>query len=184
MSSVLDSTARSLAMWRYHGQERPPFAETPGPGQESVWDYPRPPRIEADPREVLIRAGGIEIARTTRALRVLETASPPTYYLPEDDVLASALHAARGASSCEWKGSARYLTVVAGGLRFDKAAWTYPQPLPAFDRLRGHVGFYAKPLECFVGGCLVRPQPGMFYAGWITPEIVGPFKGEDGSAGW
>lgn len=175
---------RARAQWRHVGDARSPFAQTPGPGQESVWDYPRPPRIEPDAREVVVRSGEVEIARTRKALRLLETASPPTFYLPRADVRADALVAASGTSYCEWKGEARYLTVVAGGRRFDAAAWFYPQPAPTYAALRDHVAFYPHELACWVDGVRVVPQPGRFYAGWITPEVVGPFKGEPGSAGW
>lgn len=171
-------------VWRYTGQERPPFALPPGPGQESVWDYPRPPRVAVDAREVVVAFGAFEIARTRRALRVLETASPPTFYLPRDDVNRSLLADAAGASTCEWKGRAAYLSVVAGGQRLERVAWCYPEPHPGFEALRDHVGFYPAPLDCRVDGLRVLPQPGRFYAGWVTPEIVGPFKGDAGTEGW
>jgi uncharacterized protein (DUF427 family) len=166
------------------GTERPPFAREPGPGQESVWDYPRPPRIEASPREVVVRAGGVEIARTRRALRVLETASPPTYYLPPDDLLAGALVAAPGGSRCEWKGTAAYWSVVAGGVLLEAAAWSYPEPLPGFEAVAGYVSFYPALVSCTLDGIAVTPQPGSFYGGWVTPDLAGPFKGEAGSGGW
>ena len=170
--------------WRYHGQERPPFAETPGPGQESVWDFPRPPRLASDAREVVVRLGGVEVARTIRAFRVLETASPPSFYLPPADVRPEYLEPAAGTSHCEWKGAARYWTIVVPGARADRAAWSYPEPLPAFAAIRGFLGFYPSRVECFVNGERVEPQPGRFYAGWITPDVTGPFKGEKGTEGW
>lgn len=175
---------RARAQWRHVGDARPPFAQAPGPGQESVWDYPRPPRIERDRREIVVRSGDVEIARTANALRLLETASPPTFYLPRAHVRADALIAAPGRSHCEWKGEARYLTVVAGARRFEAAAWYYPDPTPTYAALRDHVAFYPHELDCRIDGVRVQPQPGRFYAGWITPELVGPFKGEPGSAGW
>lgn len=171
-------------MWSYRGQRRPPFAIEPGPGQESVWDYPRPPRVERDMREVTVSVGDTEIARTRRALRVLETASPPTWYLPLDDVRRDVLEPATGASSCEWKGVASYWSVVVGATRLVRVAWAYADPALAFAALRGHVAFYPAPLDCRVDGRRVRPQPGGFYAGWITPEVVGPFKGEPGTESW
>ena len=180
----ITAQARARAMWRYVGQARPPFAQTPGPGQESVWDYPRPPRLEHDAREVLVMAGPVEIARTRRALRLLETASPPTFYLPPEDVQMALLRPAQGASFCEWKGEARYWSVRAGSHWLEGVAWSYTQPLPGFERLRDHIAFYPSKLECFVAGVRALPQPGRFYAGWITPELVGPFKGEAGSGGW
>lgn len=163
---------------------RPPFAITPGAGQESVWDYPRPPRLVRDAREVTIRAGAIEIARSRSVIRVLETASPPTFYLPLADVHRDYLEPAGGRSYCEWKGEARYWHVVAGEVRIERAAWSYPDPLPPFVDLKWHLAFYAGVLDCRVDGIGVLPQPGRFYGGWITPEIVGPFKGEPGTEGW
>ena len=156
----------------------------PGPGQESVWDYPRPPRIEAERREVIVRLGETEIARTRRALRVLETASPPTVYIPMADVRTEYLEPAAGGSRCEWKGSARYWTVRAGGVALEAVGWSYEAPLPAFAAIGGAISFYPARLQCFVDGVPVRPQPGGFYGGWVTPEIVGPFKGEPGTGGW
>lgn len=171
-------------MWQYTGRRRPPFAIEPDPGQESVWDYPRPPRVQPDAREVVVGCGDTVIARTRRALRVLETASPPTYYLPRDDVRLECLEPADGQSFCEWKGVAVYWAVVVDGRRWPRAAWSYPDPAPAFAALRHHFGFYPTVLDCRVDGRRVQPQPGRFYAGWITPEVVGPFKGEPGTEGW
>ncbi len=179
-----EAARRARAMWRYVGDERPPFAVAPRAGEESVWDYPRPPRVVLDARAVIVGAGAVEVARTQRALRVCETASPPTFYVPHADIDAAFLTDAPGESWCEWKGRARYLTVAMPGLRFERSAWCYDEPLPGFEALRGHVGFYPSPLVCTVGGERVRPQPGRFYAGWVTPEIVGPFKGELGSEAW
>jgi len=176
--------AWARSMWTHVGDGRPPFAVAPGPGQVSVWDYPRPPRIAPDAREVTIHAGDVEIARTRRALRVMETASPPTWYLPRADVRADLVVPAAGESFCEWKGTARYLSVVVPGQRFDRVAWWYPAPLPHYAALAGHIAFYPQPLDCRVDGMRVEPQPGRFYAGWITPELVGPFKGAPGSEGW
>ncbi len=157
----------------------------PGPGQESVWDYPWPPRLEPVARRVRVVFGGRTIADSTRAFRVLETSHPPTYYVPRADVAADALEPAAGESFCEWKGTARYFDVVAGGRRAPRAAWSYPEPFPAFAAIAGHVAFYAGPMDaCYVGDEQARPQPGRFYGGWITADVVGPFKGEPGSRGW
>ena len=184
MSSSSDPDRLARAMWANTGQARPPFAVPPQPGQESVWDYPRPPRIVPDAREVVVRAGAVEIARSRRALRVLETASPPTFYLPWADVRRDCFEAAAGGSFCEWKGAARYWSVVTPGGRIEQAAWSYPDPLPAFEAIGEGVSFYPSRLACFVDGVRVAPQPGRFYGGWVTPEVVGPFKGEPGSQGW
>jgi uncharacterized protein (DUF427 family) len=170
--------------WSHVGRQRPPFAETPGPGQESVWDYPRPPRLAADPREVVVKLDDVVVATTRRAIRVLETASPPTFYLPWADVTPGMLASAPGTSWCEWKGEARYWSLVTAPGRVERVGWSYPAPSPGFAAIREHVAFYASRLECFVAGERVRPQPGGFYGGWITGEIVGPFKGELGTSGW
>lgn len=171
-------------MWHYTGLERPPFAAEPGPGQESVWDYPRPPRVETDPREVLVVCDGVEIVRTRRALRVLETASPPTYYLPRADLRPGCLVPDLGHSFCEWKGRAAYWALVVDDRRLARAAWSYPEPAAGFEILLDHVGLYPAGLDCSIGGRPVTPQPGHYYAGWVTPDIVGPFKGLPGSEGW
>jgi uncharacterized protein (DUF427 family) len=157
----------------------------PGPGQESVWDYPRPPRLEADRRRVRVVLGGRTIADTTRALRVLETSHPPAFYLPRDDFAPGALVAATGSTLCEWKGMAALLDLVGGGLVAPRGAWCYPQPSARFAALRDHVAVYPGAVDaCFVGDERVRAQEGGFYGGWITAEIVGPFKGAPGTRGW
>jgi uncharacterized protein (DUF427 family) len=180
----IDDLADARSHWHWRGQARPAFATEPAPGQESVWDYPRPPRLETDPREVVIRWGTREIARSTRAIRALETAHPPSFYLPLADIAPGLLEPAEGRSLCEWKGPARYWSLVDGELRLAKVAWSYPDPLPGSEMLRDWVAFYCHALDCTVDGASVTPQPGGFYGGWITPELVGPFKGEPGSEGW
>ena len=170
-------------MWQYTGAERPDFAESPGPGQESVWDYPRPPALVASEREVLVTHEGVELARSCRCVRVLETASPPTWYIPEDDVDLSRLVPVPGASFCEWKGGARYWA-LADRPAPDPVAWSYPDPTPAFGVIRHAFGFYPGRVACFIDGERVRPQPGYFYGGWITDEIVGPWKGGEGTGHW
>jgi uncharacterized protein (DUF427 family) len=181
---VPDWARLARSRWQYRGQERPPFAVVPGPGQESVWDYPRPPRLESTDREVTIVVGATEIARTRRSVRVLETASPPTFYLPPDDVRVEFLEMAAGASYCEWKGEAHYWSVTVPGSRVGSAAWAYADPLPGFESIRGYFAFYPSRVACAVDGIGVIAQPGRFYGGWVTPDVVGPFKGEPGSEGW
>jgi uncharacterized protein (DUF427 family) len=162
-----------------------PARVPPGPGQESVWDYPRPPRVEPCRRRVRAVFAGVAAADSTRALRVLETAGPPTIYVPMGDVLAGHLRPAAGTSWCEWKGQAAYFDVVVGGRVAEQAAWTYPNPTPAFAELAGHVAFYAGRMDaCYLDEELVTPQPGPFYGGWITSDIVGPFKGDQGTLDW
>lgn len=125
------------------------------------------------------------IADTRRALRVLETSHPPVYYVPPEDVDFSLLDQAPGGSFCEWKGAARYWDVLVAGERIERAAWSYPNPSPAFAALKDHLAFYANRVDaCRVDGEVVRPQPGLFYGGWITRDLKGPFKGGPGSAGW
>jgi uncharacterized protein (DUF427 family) len=170
--------------WQWTGRERPPFAAAPGPGQVSVWDFPRPPRLDTDAREVVVRWGDVEVARTRRAVRVLETAHPPSFYIPWDDVVRHFLQPAAGSSFCEWKGPAHYWSLVDGDRRLPRVAWSYPHPLPGAEALATCVAFYPLDLDCRVDGAVVLPQPGAFYGGWITPELVGPFKGEPGSSGW
>jgi uncharacterized protein (DUF427 family) len=158
----------------------------PGPGQESVWDYPRPPRVEPSKRTARVVFDDVEIARSDRALRVLETSGPPTYYIPLTDIASEHLEAVAGHSTvCEWKGTARYYDVVVGDRRAARAAWDYPDPKTAFTALRDHVAFYPGRVDaCYLDDELVTPQPGEFYGGWITADIVGPFKGEPGTHGW
>jgi uncharacterized protein (DUF427 family) len=153
--------------------------------KESVWDYPRPPRVEPETRRVRVELGGETIADSTGALRVLETASPPTFYIPREDVRMDLLTDAQGEHThCEWKGRAHYLHAEAGGKRAERAAWHYPDPRPAFDRLRDHVAFYAGRVDaCYLDDERVTPQGGSFYGGWVTSEIQGPWKGGPGLAG-
>jgi uncharacterized protein (DUF427 family) len=150
-----------------------------------VWDYPRPPRLERTSARLVVVLGGETIADTTRAYRVLETSHPPNYYFPPDEIAPGALVPAKGVSFCEWKGRAHYYTVQGGERVEHEAAWGYAQPSPAFAALAGHVAFYAGRMDaCYVDGELVTPQPGRFYGGWITSNVVGPFKGGPGSRGW
>ena len=179
-----DNIKAAREQWQWCGQARPPFAAPAGLGQSSVWDHPRPPRLAPDTREVVIRWGDVEVARTRRATRVLETAHPPGFYLPWDDVARRFLQPASGSSFCEWKGPARYWTLVDGDRRLPGVAWSYPHPVAGAEALAHCVAFYPRDLDCSVDGQRVLPQPGGFYGGWITPELVGPFKGEPGSEAW
>lgn len=157
----------------------------PAPGQESVWDYPRPPRLEATNKHIQIIFNGMVIADTRRARRVLETSHPPVYYLPPEDIQMAYLSPAAGSSLCEWKGAARYYNLEVNGRHVERVAWSYPDPTPSFAAIKDHIAFYAAPMDaCLVDGERARPQPGEFYGGWITGDIVGPFKGEPGTRGW
>lgn len=176
--------AEEAARWLRHGR-RPPGLVPPGPGEQSVWDYPRPPALERVLERVTVEFAGTLVANTTEALRVCETASPPTYYIPIADVATQWLRDEEGASLCEWKGTATYHSLVIGDQRSIKCAWSYPSPTSEYGELADTLAFYPNRVDrCTVGGHEVSPQPGQFYAGWVTPDLVGPFKGEPGSEGW
>ena len=152
---------------------------------ESVWEYPRPPALVRSERRARVELAGVTIADSTRALRLLETSHPPTIYFPPEDVGAEYVHAGRGRSLCEWKGTARYLDLEVGDRREAAAAWFYPDPVPAYGELRDHVCFYPSRVDaCWLGEERVQAQPGDFYGGWITADIEGPFKGSPGTIGW
>lgn len=156
----------------------------PGPGQESVWDYPRPPRLEPTRRHIVVAFAGHPVADTRRAQRVLETSQPPAYYIDPEDVDAARLVPSTHTTFCEWKGLASYYDVVVGNAVAAAAAWTYRDPTPAFEGIRDHLAFYAQALDCSVDGEAVVANEGSFYGGWITRDVVGPFKGAAGTAHW
>jgi uncharacterized protein (DUF427 family) len=157
----------------------------PGPGQESVWDYPRPPRVEDSARHIQVILNGVMIADSTRAKRVLETSHAPTYYLPLEDVRLEHLAPSPRRTICEWKGQAVYFTVTVAERSVENAAWSYPEPTGPFAAIRDHIAFYPHEMDaCLVDGERAAPQPGGFYGGWVTSDIVGPFKGGPGSLGW
>lgn len=157
----------------------------PGPGQESVWDYPRPPRVEPVEERIRVVFAGVPIADTTQALRVLETSHPPVYYVPPEDVRREHLEAEGRRTHCEFKGMARYWSVVVDDRRAPLAAWSYPDPVPEYEALRDHLAFYPSKMDaCFRGDEKVEAQEGDFYGGWITSNLVGPFKGAAGTWGW
>ena len=152
---------------------------------ESVWDYPRPPRVEACSKNIQIVFNGVVVADTRRAKRVLETSHPPVYYIPPADIRMQYLSRTPRVSVCEWKGQAAFYTLTVGDRQAASAAWSYPQPLPGFEGIRHHLAFYPAPMDaCKVDDERVTPQPGGFYGGWITSDIRGPFKGEPGTQGW
>lgn len=182
MEPELPGWARSgRAQWSNTGARRPDFAVTPGPGQESVWDYPRPPVFVPDPRRIEIAAADGPIAETTRSVRALETSQPPAFYVPADSVVPGRLVVTGGRSRCEWKGEAEYLALAGTG---EPVGWRYPRPFPEFIPYAGWVSFYPDRVTCLVDGEPARAQAGGFYGGWITDEIVGPFKGEPGTSAW
>lgn len=162
-----------------------PRPDPPGPGQESVWRYPRPAIAERSGRHVRIEHAGTVVADTRAPVRTLETSHPPTWYIPPDAVTPGLLRASARRSFCEWKGEARYWNLVIGDTVLTDVAWSYPEPTSSFEILRDHFAFYAGPLDrCMVDGGTARPQPGGFYGGWITDDLAGPFKGVPGSMGW
>jgi uncharacterized protein (DUF427 family) len=163
---------------------RRPTPVVPGPGQESVWEYPRPPALDPSTARVEVRFGGELICSTVGSYRVLETSHPPTFYVPPGDIRDGVLVPAGGGSVCEWKGAARYFDVVVEGDRATGAAWSYPDPTEPYASIAGYVAFYPSLVSCTVNGVEVQPQPGGFYGGWITPDVVGPFKGEPGTMWW
>lgn len=162
--------------------ERPAFAIEPGPGQESVWDYPRPPAVMRDSRTVEVRDGAALIAFSTASYKVMETASPPTFYIPRANVNLDLLVQVDDRTYCEWKGTASYWALA----RCPEVpvAWSYERPRSAFDVIKGFIAFYPGRLDCFLDGERVRAQAGRFYGGWITSEVVGPFKGDPGTGHW
>ncbi|MDE0349028.1 MAG: DUF427 domain-containing protein [Gammaproteobacteria bacterium] len=180
MAEVTDAVLAARAKWRFRGAGRPSFAPAPGPGQESVWDYPRPPRVAPDARRVRVMHGARVLADSIRALRVLETASPPAFYLPPDDVEDALLRPSGRTTFCEWKGLAREFDATDR----DGVAWTYVDTFPEFTRIAGYFSFYPGRVHCTVEGETVRPQAGDYYGGWVTGEVLGPMKGAPGSAWW
>ena len=156
-----------------------------GPGQESVWDYPRPPACLPSARHVVVSGGAFAIADSRSAWRVLETSHPPTWYLPPADVMPGTLTRSDARSTfCEWKGAATYWDVRVDGRTLDAAAWSYEQPSAGFEAITGYLAFSPARLNCTVDDERVRPQDGGFYGGWITDDVIGPFKGGPGTIGW
>jgi uncharacterized protein (DUF427 family) len=168
---------------------KPARIAKPGPGEESVWDYPRPPAVEDVAQRLRVVFAGETVADTTRGRRVIETAGAPVYYFPPEDVRLEFLRSGERVSVCEWKGVAIHYDLVAGDRVVPAGAFAYPDPFDdlgrGFDRIAGWIGFYPTKVDaCFVGEEQVTPQPGGFYAGWVTGNIVGPIKGEPGTEGW
>jgi len=169
--------------WENTGNKRPLFAVEPKKGQRSVWDFPRPPIIEKVSKPILVNYQAKRIADSQNALAVLETASPPTYYIPKSDIDITTLTRIPGKTSlCEWKGNAIYWTLKT--MIDQPVAWSYPNPFPEFSVLKDHIAFYPHNLECCIDGKQVEAQASKFYAGWITPDLVGPFKGGIGTEHW
>jgi uncharacterized protein (DUF427 family) len=168
------------------GTVPPPTSRViPGPGQESVWDYPRPPRVEPVSEPIRVVVDGFMLADTTEAFRVLETAGAPVYYVPPADVRMDLLLLTDHHSFCEWKGEASYWSIALPDRTIPNAAWAYKEPMAGYEVIRDYLAFYAWLVdEAWVGDELATPQPGRFYGGWVTSKVVGPFKGEPGTSGW
>jgi uncharacterized protein (DUF427 family) len=164
---------------------RPPQADEPGPGQESVWDYPRPPRLERSAERIRIKHTGVLLADTKAAWRMLETSQAPAYYLPAGDVEVQFFEQSASRSMCEWKGAAVYFDLIVGDTRVLDAAWTYQHPSVRYAEIANHMAVYPQLLdECSGDGELVRSNEGSFYGGWVTSRVAGPFKGAPGTLGW
>lgn len=162
-----------------------PNRDAVGPGQTSVWDHPRPPSLAHESLHVRVSLGGSVVAETRRPALVRETSHPPVYFIAPEDIVPGVLRDAAGGSFCEWKGRAHYFDICAGGVTAERAAFGYRDPVPAFASITGWVAFYAGLMdEVTVEGERITPQPGGFYAGWITSDLAGPFKGGPGSHGW
>ena len=163
----------------------PPRRIEPGPGQESVWDYPRPPRVHPATSHVVVELAGQVVADTHRPVRVLETSQAPGYYVPLDDVDTSRLVPSERRTTCEWKGRASYWSLQVGEVVVPDAAWSYPDPRAGFEAIAGHLAFYPQLVDaCWVDGERVQANDGDFYGGWVTSKVVGPFKGAPGTWGW
>lgn len=167
--------------WKNRGDQRPDLAIEPGPGQESVWDYPRPPAVVPDQRSVTVAGPNGPIAQADRSVKVCETSHPPSFYLPPESIVADSLHVVPGSSHCEWKGQAEYVAVAGSDA---PVGWRYPRPYAEFTEYTNWVSFYPDRVECQVAGENVTAQAGGFYGGWITSDVVGPFKGDPGTSSW
>ena len=179
------TTAEEIAHWRAFPRERPANVETPGPGQESVWDYPRPPRVEPVTAALRVEFAGVTVAETVRGMRVCETAGAPVYYFPPEDVKRAFLQPMSHTTLCEWKGVASWWTLSVRGREAQAAAWSYPSPFEGYEAIAGWFAFHAGRADaCYVGDERAAPQPGGYYGGWITSSVVGPFKGEPGTERW
>ena len=174
---------RERELWRH--SRRPSHIEVPGPGQRSVWDFPRPPAVERVLERVTVTFAGRRIADTEHCLRLCETASPPSYYIPRADIAMDHLRRCAGSSHCEWKGRASYFDLVVDGRVSRQAAWSYEQIAGEYRVLLDHLAFYVSRTDrCTVGDDVATAQPGGFYGGWITSELTGPWKGGAGTVGW
>ena len=182
-TTIPDWLLKSRESWQHRGKKRPEFAEPTMEGKISVWDFPRPPALKAVTQKLEVFDKEDLIAKTTKGFAMLETASPPTYYIPLADIDPTLLAPVPKKNSiCEWKGKAAYWTLSKNPGTL--IAWSYEKPFSPYESLKDHLAFYPQHLSCFVDGEKVSPQPGNFYAGWITKNLAGPFKGSPGTANW
>ena len=182
-NSIPDWLLKSRSKWQFNGTSRPDFAIEPKHGQISVWDFPRPPALVPCNKTLQVFSNDILLVSSTLSLAVQETASPPTYYVPQKDIrLEQFIKVADKKSLCEWKGTSTYWALKTNPSF--PVAWSYTKPFPPFEPLTDYLAFYPQHLECYLDGERVIPQPGGFYAGWITKDLVGPFKGEPGTGHW
>ncbi|GMN10194.1 DUF427 domain-containing protein [Croceitalea sp. MTPC9] len=178
-----DWLKKARMSWEYNGKGRPPFAKEPKKGQISVWDFPRPPAIEKVKKEISVYQEKNCLAKTRNGYAIMETAHPPSYYIPPTDINQNFLiRIPNKKSLCEWKGSAIYWALKTDPEQ--AIAWSYPDPFSEFEAIKDHLAFYPQQLNCFIKQEKVTPQPGKSYAGWITTNLVGPFKGEPGTGHW
>lgn len=184
--AILDVTpavAAARAKWQYRGQARPPFAEATDPGEISVWDLPRPPRLEQVASELKVLHGDIVVAQTSAGMRVVETAGAPTYYFPPETVDEGLLIELAGLTLCEWKGGATSFA-IRDGVDHRAVAWSYRETFAEFIEIRDWYAFYPHALGCYVGSEQAGAQPGEYYGGWVTADLKGPIKGGAGTDGW
>ena len=183
----MDRSDRDYYRNKNRGRPAPNDIPKPRKGQESVWDYPRPPALEHIKAHGLVKYKDIIIADSKNIIKIMETASPPTYYIPENDIDINMLHKNNHYTFCEWKGEANYFDLVSGSNVIENVAWTYPDPLADttdFLPIKHHLAFYAGTLDCYLDDEKVDPQQSKFYGGWVTSRILGPFKGEPGTSHW
>ncbi|MCZ6711555.1 MAG: DUF427 domain-containing protein [Gammaproteobacteria bacterium] len=178
------SVQRARDKWRYRGDERPVFAEASGSDEESVWDFPRPPRLESVVEALRVERGERVVAATRHGVRILETAGAPTYYFPPEDVDATLLLDLDDRSECEWKGLATNFCLSDEPRDMGLAGWRYDSTFAEFESIRGWFAFHPGVLSCFIADEQVRPQPGGYYGGWVTKRLRGPVKGGPGSEAW
>ena len=185
MTKIPEDIREEVKKWRSHKRDKPDNIIKPGPGQESIWDYPRLPKVELFTKNIRVKFAGKVIALTNKSYKVMETSSPPCYYISQENIEMEYLFKSAYKTLCEWKGIARYWSVRVGDKVSKNAAWSYPKPLEGFEQIKDHIAFFAGRVDgCYIDDEKVVPQAGDFYGGWITKNIVGPFKGESGTERW